>query len=191
MSGAWTETTIHTFGSVSGDGGGPQAALTIAPGGALYGTTFFGGSGTPCLFPGGGCGTVFQLTPPAAPGGTWTEAVLYSFEGLNGDGAYPSANLVLGINGVLYGTTQYGGSATSGSPCTFYGVSGCGTVFELTPPAVPGGAWTEKVLHSFTGQHGDGAIPIAGLALGPSGVLYGTTSRGGAAGLGTVFAIKP
>jgi len=40
------------------------------------------------MFPNGpGCGTVFQLTPPAAPDATWTETVLYSFSGDNGDGA--------------------------------------------------------------------------------------------------------
>jgi uncharacterized repeat protein (TIGR03803 family) len=193
---AWTETTIHSFTGPPGDGGGPQAALTVGPGGVLYGTTVFGGSGgTPCVYnpylSGSGCGAVFQLTPPSTPGGTWTESVIYNFTGSDGDGAYPTANVVVDENGVLYGTTQYGGSATSGSPCSNSGVLGCGTVFELTPPATQGGAWTEKVLHSFSGQNGDGSIPVAGLALSSTGVLYGTTSAGGIAGKGTVFAIKP
>jgi len=34
-------------------------------------------------------------------------------------------------------------------------------------------------------------MPVAGLALSPDGVLYGTTSAGGTAGKGTVFAIVP
>jgi hypothetical protein len=61
----------------------------------------------------------------------------------------------------------------------------------LTPPSVTGGAWTETVLHSFTGQNGDGATPLAALTLSSTGVLYGTTSEGGTAGKGTAFAVAP
>ena len=75
--------------------------------------------------------------------------------------------------------------------CDVNAVYGCGTVFQLTPPATLGGAWTENVLHSFSNENGDGAYPVAGLALAATGVLYGTTSAGGSAGKGTVFAIKP
>jgi len=131
-------------------------------GGVFYGTTFAGGSGTPCSFPViNGCGTVFQLTPPSTPGGAWTEAVLYSFAGENGDGAFPSGGIVVGKGGVLYGTTEYGGSSGS---CVFYdSVPGCGTVFQLTPPLTAGGAWTETVLHNFSGENGDGACHCQGL----------------------------
>jgi hypothetical protein len=190
--GAWTGTEIHGFGGPSSDGCESIAPLTVGPGGVLYGTTLDGGSGAGCEFPpylSSGCGTVFQLTPPATAGGAWMETVIYSFAGPNGDGAYPMAGLVLGENGVLYGTTAYGGSATSGSPCLYNGASGCGTVFELTPPSSPGAAWTETVLKSFTGQNGDGANP-GPLVLGPSGVLYGPTTAGGVGGAGTIFAVK-
>ncbi|HUE24822.1 MAG TPA: choice-of-anchor tandem repeat GloVer-containing protein [Bryobacteraceae bacterium] len=190
---AWIETTIHTFPG-SPDGEIPAAALTVGPGGVLYGTTT-GGGGSLCPRPEDGpeygCGVVFQLTPPATPGAAWTESVIYSFTGLNGDGAYPAASVALGKNGVLYGTTQNGGSATSACPGSYYVLPGCGIVFELTPPTAPGGGWTETILHTFTGQNGDGANPEANLALSPSGVLYGTATAGGTAGKGTVFAIKP
>jgi len=169
--GAWTETTIHTF--TGPDGAFSEAALTVGPGGVLYGTTASGGSAA-C-----GCGTVFQLTPPSAPGGVWTESVIYSFAGINGDGSGPAASVVVGPNGALYGTTVGGGSA------------GLGTVFQLAPPATSGGTWTETVLHSFTGQDGDGATPVAALVMSSTGVLYGTTSAGGSAGKGTVFAVAP
>jgi uncharacterized repeat protein (TIGR03803 family) len=85
----------------------------------------------------------------------------------------------VGKNGALYGTTPNGGRFFKG------------TVFELTPPATSGGAWTEKVLHSFSGENGDGATPVTALALSSTGVLYGTASGGGAAGQGTIFAVKP
>ncbi len=188
-----SEVTLYSFTGPPLDGANPTAALTVGRDGVLYGTTLYGGSGALCIARENGtvvsgCGAVFQLTPPAAPGGTWTETVLYSFTGLNGDGAYPAANLILGENGSLYGTTQYGGSATSGSPCTSYGATGCGTVFEMMPPTTPGGTWTETVLYSFTGAS-DGANPTAPLLLSASGVLYGTTSAGGTAGWGTVFSL--
>ena len=50
---------------------------------------------------------------------------------------------------------------------------------------------TVSTLHSFEGAPGDGAGPIAGLVIGGSGVLYGTTSNGGASNQGTVFSLKP
>jgi uncharacterized repeat protein (TIGR03803 family) len=176
--GAWTESTIYSFGETPGDGSTSLAALTVGRGGVLYGTTAFGGSAGGCG-PVGGCGTVFQLTPPSAPGGAWTEFAIYSFTGIDGDGANPYASVIVGENGVLYGTTQSGG-----------GSANLGTVFKLTPPAIPGGTWTETVLHSFTGQNGDGATPLAALVM-SSGVLYGTTSKGGTAERGAVFASAP
>lgn len=189
--GSWTGTAIFSFGGA--DGCFPLAPLTVGPGGIRYGTTIAGGSGTPCTFlPAliSGCGTLFQLTPPVSGSTTWTETVIYSFTGLNGDGAYPAAAVVSGKNGVLYGTTLYGGSATSGTPCTFYGATGCGTVFQLTPPAMPGGTWTETILHSFTGQNGEGSIP-GPLTVSRVGLLNGPTWTGGTAGKGTIFAIQP
>lgn len=187
--GPWVLATLHNFG-VLPDGGGPLASLITGEGGALYGTTLWGGSGKPCHYEGdgGGCGTVFQLTPPDRPGAAWTETVLYSFTGENGDGAFPYGPVMLGQNGALYGTTGYGGNAGA---CSYYGAEGCGTVFQLTPPAVPGGAWTETVLHRFSGVNGDGETPLSGLAMDASGVLYGTTGFGGTAGLGAVFSIVP
>src|ERR1035441_46678 len=193
-SGAWTETTIYTFGAQPNDGDGSLAPLTQGPGGVFYGTTSVGGSGV-CLRANGGgndgCGTVFQLTPPIVPGGTWTESLLYSFTGTNGDGSYPAASVVVGKNGALYGTTQYGGSATSACPASYDFLGGCGTVFKLTPPTALGGAWTEQVLHDFTDANGDGANPVAPLVLSSTGVFYGTTSAGGTAGKGTIFAVAP
>jgi uncharacterized repeat protein (TIGR03803 family) len=185
----WTESVIYAFGSTPDDGENPFAALTPAPDGTLYGTTFVGGAG-PCdkYGWGFGCGTVFQLTPPATPGGSWAETVIYRFTGTDGDGAYPFGGVILASNGKLYGTTGFGGNATG---CSYFGASGCGTIFELTPPAMPTGAWTERVLHSFHGGSGEGIVPRAGLTLGPDGRLYGTTYHGGAYGLGTVFVATP
>jgi uncharacterized repeat protein (TIGR03803 family) len=194
LGGVWTGTTISTF---AGGGCGPIGPPTAGPGGVLYGTTYAGGSGT-CEFqygPLNGCGTVFQLTPPAVAGGAWTDSVIYNFTGLDGDGMYPSAGVVVGKDGVLYGTTEFGGSEVSGS-CIGYGIGGsygeigCGTVFQLTPPATAGGAWTETILHSFSGQHGAGSQPSS-LTMNADGVLFGPTPFGGTTDVGTIFAIEP
>jgi uncharacterized repeat protein (TIGR03803 family) len=92
----------------------------------------------------------------------------------------------LGRNGVLYGTTQYGGNDTGGD-CIYYGAEHCGIVFELAPPKVSGDAWKESILYIFGGP----SVPMASLTLSPSGVLYGTTWDGGTYGKGTIFSIGP
>jgi uncharacterized repeat protein (TIGR03803 family) len=169
--GSWSETVLYEFTGQNGGGYSPSAGLVIGANGALYGTTLWGGPDN--------AGTVFELTQPAVAGGNWTETVLHTFTRNGGDGASPYAGLAIGKSGALYGTTGYGGS----SQCS------CGTVFELTPPSVPGGSWTETILHSFAGS--DGAYPAANVVLGKDGVLYGTTSRGGASNRGTVFKLTP
>ncbi len=49
--------------------------------------------------------------------------------------------------------------------------------------------WTEQVLHSF-GNGSDGVSP-SGMVFDSAGNLYGTTSDGGAYGIGTVFELTP
>lgn len=96
---------------------------------------------------------MYSPTPPSSPGGEWTETTLYSFHG--SDGSAPNGGVVIGPDGVLYGTTASGGAGTSCS-------GGCGTVFALKPPAASlSGDWTETVLHSF--DFTDGASPNAGV----------------------------
>jgi len=185
--GSWTTAMLHSFCG-PGDGCGPaNSELAIGAGGVLYGATGQGGTGsvTSCGRGGTdfGCGTVYSLTPPASPGGSWTETVLYSFNG-GSDGAKPSG-VVIGPKGVLYGTTPNGGT----------GSCNCGTIFALTPPASPGGAWTKTVVYEFSGL-ADGGSPMSSVLVGRNGALYGTTSAGGASaacagGCGTVFALMP
>jgi uncharacterized repeat protein (TIGR03803 family) len=173
--GAWTEAVLYNFQSGSPLSGSPLGVV-IGSAGALYGATSDGGSGS-CP---GGCGTVFSLTPPASPGGVWTETVVHSFAAAI-DAAFPDAGVVIGNGGVLYGTGAYGGTGS----CP----GGCGAVFSLAPPTSPGGAWTETVLYSFRGGS-DGSGPTAGVVVGSGGVLYGTTAGTGS-GAGTVFSLTP
>jgi len=92
------------------------------------------------------------------------------------DGEYPTLmSVVQGLDGNLYGTTQYGGTYSHG------------TVFKMTP----GGKLT--TLWNFCKVAGcpDGAQPEAGLTLATDGNFYGATNAGGAIGYGSIFKITP
>jgi hypothetical protein len=185
--GAWTESILYDFTGTA-DGSRPSASLIFDSAGALYGTTADGGD-VSCNN-GYGCGTVFKLSPPAAPGGGWTESVLYAFTA-GTDGFYPDTPVIFDRAGTLYGTTNYGGGAAGNASCSTLD-DGCGIAFKLTPPSGGSGSWTETILHTFTGVN-DGSYPLGGLTLvGTS--LYGTAYEGigncyGNAGCGTVFEI--
>jgi len=199
-----TMTTLHSFDWT--DGALPYGGLVQARDGFFYGTTYYGGTDSE--------GTTFRISSS----GSFDS--LTSFDGLNGkapaagviqaadsylygtvteggaygygtvyrtttggalttlapfdyaDGAYPSPVLVRADDGSFYGTTEEGGT------------NGVGTVFKITS------AGKLTVLYSFT-DGDDGAIPVAGLALGVDGNFYGVAEYGGTGGAGTVFKITP
>lgn len=159
---AGEQTTLYRFCQQIGctDGEYPNAGVIQGSDGNFYGTTYYGGAS--------GWGTVFKLTPK----GTLT--TLHSFAGTPTEGGYPSAGLVQGSDGNLYGTTLHGGMNTC--------FEGCGTVFRVTPK----GAFT--TLHMFAGPEGTG--PMAGLIQATDGNFYGTTSGGGGNSGGTIFQIS-
>jgi uncharacterized repeat protein (TIGR03803 family) len=117
-----------------------------------------------------------------AHSGAQTLTTLHSFAPIdyntvNRDGTSPRAGLILSGN-TMYGTAVQGGSF------------GNGTVFRIN---ANGSGFTN--LHSFTSVSGnnitntDGADPYAGLIV-SGNMLFGTASRGGAWGNGTVFALR-
>ena len=161
-----TETVLYRFQGGT-DGDFPlNSPLVVDHAGNLYGTTP-GGGDTNCT---SGCGTVFQLSPPAQPGGSGTETVLYRFQG-GADGSSPTG-VLLDAHGNLIGTTLNGGSG----PCT----NGCGTLFQLSPPAATGGNWTKSVLYEFPG--GANGFAIGGLIADSAGNLYGVNIGADGAG---------
>jgi uncharacterized repeat protein (TIGR03803 family) len=185
--GTWSENVLHSFSYT--DGANPLSNLVFDKKGNLYGDTP-AGPGSAC--DGNGCGLVFRLTPNSD--GTWTETIIYEFEG-GSDGIEPVAGLILDAAGSLYGTTQLGGSDSCNQG---FGMVGCGTAFELTQNSK--GNWTENVIHRFSmPPHGEnyGIYPVSGLSLDQAGNLYGTARDGGYLscydfiGCGTVFQLSP
>ena len=175
----WTQTTLANFQMPSKDAVYPDGSLLMGKGGVLYGSANSGGATNN--------GAIYAVSPPAAGGTAWQRTLLHSFNGKNGSG--PTGKLLAGANGVLYGVTS-GGGPNSAAP---YGV-----VYALIPPAAGKTAWTEQVLHAFTGvATGDGAFPAAGLIADASGALYGTAGSGGSTssddqfGNGIVYKLTP
>lgn len=175
---AQTFNLLHTFtGGI--DGTSPASGVTMDRAGRLYGTTQYGGSI--------GLGSVYQLT---RKGSGWVNNPIYSFNGnATNDGSYPLSGLTVGPDGSFYGTTREGGGGCAQSN------HGCGTVYSLRPAAAACKTalcpWSETVIYRFAGGS-DGANPqYANLVFDAAGNLYGTTSSGGASGLGTVYQLTP
>jgi uncharacterized repeat protein (TIGR03803 family) len=145
--------------------------VVFGPDGSLYGTT--------CTY---SSGSVFKLERPAtacrSSACPWMETTLYQFQG-GSDGSCPSAEVTFDAAGNMYGTTL--------------GLVHNGTVYKMTPS---GSAWTEAVLHSFSGGS-DGGHPGAGVIFDQNGNLYGTTENGGdgscpfQGGCGVIFQLVP
>ena len=108
-----------------------------------------------------GNGTIFRMNAAGAL------TTIHSFS--NGtDGGHPYGGLIQTADGRFYATTTGGGPAN------------LGTVFKMDSVG------TVTTLHAFVGG-AEGALPNAGLIHATDGSFYGTTTRGGAADVVTVF----
>lgn len=108
-----TETVLYSFHGGMNDGGEPHAGVVADTAGNLYGTTYRGG-GNKCG--GQGCGTVYKLAPDG------TESVLAALA-ISDKANAPTAGLIIGANGRLYGTASLGGGPKN--------VDCCGSVFMV------------------------------------------------------------
>jgi uncharacterized repeat protein (TIGR03803 family) len=158
----WSENVLYQFRGQS-DGGGPYTGdLVWDQSGNIYGTTQVAGAE--------GVGTVYELMKS---GNGWSEKVLHSFSGP--DGEHPYDRVIFDGQGNLFGTTYDGGRY------------GFGTVFKLTPS---GNGWVESTVYDFQDST-DGENPHGGLVIDRSGNLYGATGSGGQDGGGTIFELSP
>jgi uncharacterized repeat protein (TIGR03803 family) len=122
---------------------------------------------------GRGCALLlfYAIAIISLPAQTFT--TLQSFDGT--DGVQPTAGLVQGTDGNLYGTTSRGGKYDdSKTP---------GNVFKITPSG--------KLTNVFSFDGPDGDYVYAGLVQDTNGDFYGTTYLGGDDNWGTVFRITP
>ncbi len=158
--GQYSLQVLHAF-TGGADGATGSAGQMLLRNGRIYGVATAGGSF--------GSGAAFQLS--RGQGGAWSFQTIYSFKG-QPDAGFPYGALVSDAAGNLYGTTYYDGANDLGS------------VYELSPRAT--GEWAETVLYSFTAGK-DGNSSIGNLVFDTAGNLYGTTSEGGAGGVGTIF----
>jgi uncharacterized repeat protein (TIGR03803 family) len=149
---------IHQFAGGAQDGAEPKAGLIFGQDGKLYGTTTQGGTN--------GVGTVFVI---GTDGNGFQ--VLHSFTSAT-DGDTPSANLVQGADGFLYGTAMFSGPNFDG------------TLFRM---ATDGSQFYE--MHSFSAGL-DGSNPV-GLSQGSDGNLYGVANLGGTNSDGVVYRVAP
>jgi len=165
---SWIFDPLASFAETNGYQ--PQQAVTVTPNGTLLGTTFYGGPGGPeCHYFGPGCGTIFQLQPPASfcqsfscP---WTVTEVHQFVGGPSDGQFPNlGGFTMDAAGNYFGTAENGG--------TF----GDGMVYELSPT---GHGWTMSQVFNFGNVYTDGAFPVGGVVFDRFGNLYGVTVQGG------------
>ncbi|MGH7972207.1 MAG: choice-of-anchor tandem repeat GloVer-containing protein, partial [Limisphaerales bacterium] len=205
-------TVLVNFGVTNGDALAPAAGVTKGADGAIYGTTsnggtnnmgaifkinqdggdytllyHFGASSTDGTVPFGALaqgrdgalygttqtggtsnlGTVFKLNPDGTG-----YLILHNFTGPAADGRLPLGTLVQGDDDFLYGTTYYGGT------------NDLGAIFKVDTNGN-----NYAVLRSFAAGQ-DGSQPVAGLARGTDGALYGTTRYGGSADSWFVFKLN-
>jgi uncharacterized repeat protein (TIGR03803 family) len=158
-------TVVHNF--TGGDGLYANSQLTLH-GGAIYGTTYEGGTPEGATSGRYGNGAIFKLES------TGKQTELYGFNGGPNSGG-PAGPVTVDDQGNVYGNA--GG-----------GTQNAGIVFKLDTS----GSLT--VLYAFSGQ-ADGSGPNSGLLRDAAGNIYGTTAFGGnliyGMGCGVIFKLAP
>src|ERR1700676_2367019 len=159
-------TLLHSFGSQTGDQGGPVGGVTLGTDADFWGTSIGGDFG----------GNIWKMT---------ASGKVTDFNVLTGaNGTEPTAPTVQGMDGSFYGTTSQWGNTKI---CT-YSYGGCGVVYRITPSG------KFKVIYTF--DQTNGANPDDPVTLGTDGNFYGTTVDGGSVGKtfknsGVVFRVTP
>lgn len=118
------------------------------------------------------CGTLLLACAGALPTEAASYQVLKSFGDPTQSACNSQSGLIRATDGMLYGTSEYGGEFN------------LGTVFRLREDGTD-----MKVIHSFSTNVVAGQRPRGGVIQGADGLLYGTTALGGLTNRGTIFKI--
>jgi uncharacterized repeat protein (TIGR03803 family) len=164
-----TPTTLASFTGIDQ----PQAGLILDAAGDLLGTTT-NSSGPGTVFEIANTGTVSAPVYSSAP----TTLATFALRGPSG--AFPQGGLIGDAAGNLFGTTT--GVSLGGGGATRFG-----SLFEIANTGSVNAPVYGILTTLVTFNRTDGANPTANLIGDAAGDLFGTTSGGGANGLGTVF----
>jgi uncharacterized repeat protein (TIGR03803 family) len=153
---------IRGLGATGADADRVAGPLIRDGKGNLFGVSWLGGILN--------SGTVFLASEDGS-----TNAILHSFTGGEGDVLSPSGFLVRGADGWLYGTSELGGHDDF-TP----------KLYRLHP-----GTGAFEIVATLPGTYQGAVRARCGLMVASDGQLFGTTPRGGATDLGTLFRFDP
>jgi uncharacterized repeat protein (TIGR03803 family) len=155
-SGAYT--VLYAF-TGQPDGAVPQGGVAMDNAGNIFGTTASGGANLD--------GSIYELSPS---GSTYTERVIFSYTGPDGD---QPQSTPLDVGGDIVATAPYGGFDSDG------------TVIRLTPA---GNGYKKAVVHQFMGKDGSG--PVGGIVH-KGNLYYLPLVLSGANGAGAIDSLTP
>jgi uncharacterized repeat protein (TIGR03803 family) len=158
-------TVLRKLNSNGQDGWYPYAGLIEGSNGLFYGTTYAGGNFSEDRSD--SYGTIFSISKDGK-----AFKMLRKFSS-TGDAQNPWSGLIVGSDGVLYGTTYSDQPGFAGS------------VFKLNRDGTG-----YRVLHANDSTSGDGLYLTGRLVEGKDRWLYGITQKGGSADGGTVFRVN-
>ncbi len=154
-------TILHNF--VANDGT-TAGAIIMNNAGDIFGASMQGGSASD--------GTVYEYSHAGV------FSVVHTFNGVSGDGVFPTSELLQASDGYIYGATRRGGSLSNGGSLFRFNplVAGSFSTFASFPPTLMSDPYYN---------------PTFGMTQGADGALYGFTAEGGTFGYGTVYKVVP